>query len=202
MTPDGRFAVIGGRLVVTTPPGVPEDPAALDHPRVPEDFILKLEFRATPNADSGVYLRGPQLQCRDYRLAGPYKDLKSYKPQDWNELVVTVQNGVARATCNGELLEADLKVPRPGPSAWRATAARWSTGASGSRDCPTVGTARPLSVARLVACPARAEVTPMRVSILSLSVAACWCSHPSWSWPPDTAAASASSAPGAGPPGD
>jgi hypothetical protein len=74
----------------------------------PENFILKLEFRATPNADSGVYLRGPQLQCRDYGLAGP--KTSSSKPQDWNELVITVTNGVARATCNGELLEADFKL--------------------------------------------------------------------------------------------
>ena len=54
----------------------------------------KLEFRATPNADSGVFLRGPQLQCRDYPLAGPYTNLTKYKPQDWNEMIVTVQNGV------------------------------------------------------------------------------------------------------------
>ncbi len=76
---------------------------------------MKLEFRATPNADSGVYLRGPQLQCRDYLLAGPYKELKRYKPQDWNEIVVTVQNGVARCTCNGEVLEAEFKLPESGP---------------------------------------------------------------------------------------
>ena len=81
----------------------------------PEDFVLKLEFRATPNADSGVFLRGSQLQCRDYRLAGPYKDLKHYKPQDWNELVVTVENGKARSTCNGEPLEMEQKVPATGP---------------------------------------------------------------------------------------
>ena len=80
-----------------------------------DDFVLKLEFRATPNADSGVYVRGPQLQCRDYGLAGPFKGLKNYKPQDWNELVVTVQNGVARATNNGEVLDVELKVPASGP---------------------------------------------------------------------------------------
>lgn len=61
-----------------------------------EDFILKLEFRASVNADSGIYLRGPQLQCRDYLLAGPYKELKKYKPQDWNqiEVVVSGQNAI------------------------------------------------------------------------------------------------------------
>ena len=80
-----------------------------------KDFVLKLEFRATPNADSGIYVRGPQLQCRDYLLAGPYKQLKNYKPQDWNEIVVTVTGGVARATCNGEFLEEAMAVPASGP---------------------------------------------------------------------------------------
>ena len=77
--------------------------------------MLKLEFRATPNADSGVYIRGPQLQCRDYLIAGPYKQLKEYKPQGWNEMVVTVTNGIAFSTCNGEVLEAAMKVPAVGP---------------------------------------------------------------------------------------
>jgi len=81
----------------------------------PKDFNLKLEFRAAVNADSGVFIRKPQLQCRDYPVAGPYKDLKKYKPQDWNEIEVTVTNGVAHCTCNGEVLEAALKVPETGP---------------------------------------------------------------------------------------
>ena len=79
------------------------------------DFILKLEFRATPNADSGVFNRQPQLQCRDYLLAGPYTDLKNYRQQDWNELVVTVKGLAAHATCNGELLTNNLPVPASGP---------------------------------------------------------------------------------------
>jgi lysophospholipase L1-like esterase len=114
-TPDGRFAVVNGRLVVTTPPEYRKIQQLWTTREFPEDFVLKLEFRATPNADSGVYLRGPQLQCRDYRLAGPYKGLKLYRPQDWNEIVVTVHGGVAVCTCNGELLEGDFKVPGTGP---------------------------------------------------------------------------------------
>jgi lysophospholipase L1-like esterase len=112
---DGRFRVIGGRLVVTTPPEYRKIQQLWTTREFPEDFVLKLEFRATPNADSGVYLRGPQLQCRDYALAGPFKNLKLYKPQDWNELVVTVRGGVATATCNGEPLEGELKLPETGP---------------------------------------------------------------------------------------
>ncbi len=114
-SPDGRFAVIGGRLVVTTPPEYRKIQQLWTGREFPEDFVLRLEFRATPNADSGIYLRGPQLQCRDYRIAGPYKELKLYRPQDWNEIEVTVKNGVARATCNGELIEAELKLPGSGP---------------------------------------------------------------------------------------
>jgi lysophospholipase L1-like esterase len=114
-SPDGRFEVINGRLVVTTPPEGRKIQQLWTTREFGDDFILKLEFRATPNADSGVYVRGPQLQCRDYALAGPFTNLKMYKPQDWNELVITVQNGVARATCNGEALEGELKVPASGP---------------------------------------------------------------------------------------
>ena len=115
VTPDGRFAAMNGRLVVKTPPEYRKIQQLWTTREFPQDFVLKLEFRATPNADSGVFLRGPQLQSRDYPLAGPYKGLKLYKPQDWNELVVTVRAGVARATCNGELLEAELKLPDSGP---------------------------------------------------------------------------------------
>lgn len=114
-TPDARFQAINGRLVVTTPPEGRKIQQLWTAREFPEDFILKLEFRATPNADSGVYLRGRQLQVRDYRLAGPYKLLKLYKPQDWNRLEITVQNGVARATCNGEVIEENLKLPATGP---------------------------------------------------------------------------------------
>ena len=80
-----------------------------------KDFILTLEFRASKNADSGIYLRGTQLQCRDYLLAGPYKNLKNYKPQDWNKIEVVVKNNIARCTCNGEILEEALSIPVTGP---------------------------------------------------------------------------------------
>jgi hypothetical protein len=114
-TPDGRFRAIAGRLVVTASPAYRRIQQLWTEREFPEDFVLKLEFRATPNADSGTYVRGPQLQVRDYRIAGPYKQLERYRPQDWNEVVVTVLGGRARATCNGELLEAEMKIPATGP---------------------------------------------------------------------------------------
>jgi lysophospholipase L1-like esterase len=112
---DGRYRVINGRLVVTTPTEGRRIQQLYTTRDFPDDFTLKLEFRATPNADSGVFLRGRQLQCRDYPLAGPYKNLKNYKPGEWNELVVTVKGNKACCTVNGEVLEQAYELPATGP---------------------------------------------------------------------------------------
>ena len=114
-TPDGRFRVVAGRLVVTAAPEYRRLQQLYTTRDFGEDFVLRLEFRAMPNADSGVYVRGPQLQCRDYALADPYRRLQRYKPQAWNELEITVRGGVARVTCNGEVLEDAMTVPASGP---------------------------------------------------------------------------------------
>ena len=114
---DGRYSAKDGILVVN-----PRDDTKGPHLRqlwtvqeFAKDFVLRLEFRASVDADSGIFLRVPQLQCRDYLVAGPYKELKAYKPQDWNVIEVTVKDGLARCTCNGEVLEAALKLPATGP---------------------------------------------------------------------------------------
>ncbi len=112
---DGRYVAKNGRLIVTTPPEGRRIQQIWTTREFPKDFILKLEFRATPNADSGIFIRKPQLQCRDFPLAGPYTELKNYKPQDWNEVVITVKGNVAHCTCNGEVLEAEFSVPETGP---------------------------------------------------------------------------------------
>lgn len=112
---DGRYRAIGNRLVVTTPPEGRKIQQLWTTQEFTGDFTLKLEFRATPNADSGVFLMGPQLQCRDYLLAGPYKDLKKYEPGNWNELIVVARDGKARCTCNGEVIEEAFDVPENGP---------------------------------------------------------------------------------------
>jgi lysophospholipase L1-like esterase len=114
-TPDGRFVARNGRLIVTTPREGRKIQQLSTTRDFPDDFILRLEFRATPNADSGIFVRNPQLQCRDYPLAGPYQNLKNYRPGNWNEMEVTVKNGVAHCLCNGEVLEEAMKVPDTGP---------------------------------------------------------------------------------------
>jgi lysophospholipase L1-like esterase len=112
---DGRYVAENGRLIVTTPPEGRRIQCLWTKREFPSDFVLKLEFRATPNADSGVFIREPQLQCRDYLIAGPYNQLQHYKAQDWNELVVEVKGTQAFCTCNGEVLERAFKLPKTGP---------------------------------------------------------------------------------------
>lgn len=111
---DGRYSAGDG--ILTVHPRVPRLVQQLwTTQQFPSDFNLKLEFRASTNADSGIFIRKPQLQCRDYLVAGPYKDLKKYKPQDWNEIDITVTNNLAYCTCNGEVLTNALPVPTTGP---------------------------------------------------------------------------------------
>jgi len=114
-SPDGRFVAKNGRLIVTTPSEGRRIQQLSTTQEFPKNFNLRLEFRATPNADSGIFIRGRQLQCRDYPLAGPYKKLKNYRPGDWNEIEVTVRDGVAYCLCHGEVVEAAMKLPATGP---------------------------------------------------------------------------------------
>jgi len=109
---DGRYSAKDGMIVVNPGTGLAQLWTTAEFGN---DFELHVEFRAAVNADSGLFLRGEQLQVRDYPVAGPYKNLQKYKPQDWNQIVVIVKDDVAHCTCNGEVLEAALKLPPSGP---------------------------------------------------------------------------------------
>ena len=121
-TDDGRFAVKDGVLVITgskdTPPRMTEIETVDSYDG---DFTLRLEFRASRDANSGLHLRDKafahQLQIRDYPRVGPYKMLKNYRDGDWNAIEVVVTGTKARCTCNGEPLEAALEIPEKGPLA-------------------------------------------------------------------------------------
>lgn len=114
-TADKRFEVKDGIIIVNEGKGV----TAIDTAQsLPAAFHLKLEFRAAPKADSGVYIRGPQLQVRDYPTVGPYKDVK-FNKGDWNELEITVTSPVYSAKVNGkdvgdkDVLELTFKDGKP-----------------------------------------------------------------------------------------
>lgn len=85
-----------------------------------KDFQLKLEFRTTtnkPKDNSGIYIRGPQLQLdavTEGGLTGVFKKLAKFKPGDWNEIEITVTGTRAACTCNGAAIGKDMTVPETG----------------------------------------------------------------------------------------
>lgn len=121
-TADGRFAVKDGVLVITGSKDSPPRMAEIDTiESFDGDFTIRLEFRASKDANSGLHLRDKvfahQFQIRDYPRVGPYKSIKNYKNGDWNEVEVVVTGTKARCSCNGEVLEEALDIPKGGPLA-------------------------------------------------------------------------------------
>jgi hypothetical protein len=75
------------------------------------DCILRLQFKASERADSGVYLHGNQFQVRDYPTAGPAKYAPAAKPAgEWNELEFDSTDGVAKVKLNGQVIEEQWKL--------------------------------------------------------------------------------------------
>jgi len=86
-----------------------------------KDFHLKFEFRTpTDNKknNSGLFLRGPQLQLDGTTmggLTGVFRNIKNFKEGDWNEIDVTVKGTEATCRCNGELImKKPMTIPTTG----------------------------------------------------------------------------------------
>ena len=85
-----------------------------------KDFIFKLEFRNSgekPKDNSGIYIRGPQLQLdavTEGGLTGVFRKLTKFKVGDWNEIEITLKGTEAICKCNGEMIRKPMKVPEKG----------------------------------------------------------------------------------------
>jgi len=105
-TPDKRVEVKDGAIVMNEKDkdgkGGIKDLYTVQ--QFPKNFILKMEFRAALKADSGVYIRGPQLQVRDFIRRGEQKQLTKFKDDGWNELEISVKGGVVTTNVNGKAL--------------------------------------------------------------------------------------------------
>ncbi len=114
-TPDRRIAVENGVIVMNEKDSKGKGGIRdlYTSKSFAKDFHLKLEFRAAAKADSGVYIRGLQLQVRDFIRRGEQKHMKKFKNDDWNELDITVTGTEAVCRVNGEAL-AKMKVPAKG----------------------------------------------------------------------------------------
>ncbi len=172
---DGRFAVKDGILTITGSKDKPPRMAEIDTVESFDgDFTLRLEFRASRDANSGLHLRDKafahQFQIRDYPRVGPYKTLKDYKDGDWNAIEVVVSGSKARCTCNGELLEAALVIPDKGPLALQSEInvveyrniriKREDRGLEVERDIPYAAPAQPRQVLDVYS-PPRAQGLPV-----------------------------------------
>ena len=115
-TPDGRIEVKNGAIVMKAKDakgkgGIRDLYTAQSFEK---DFVLKMQFKGSLKSDSGVYIRGPQLQVRDFIRRGEQKQLKNFKNDDWNELDITVMGTKATCLINGERLQI-MNVPAKGP---------------------------------------------------------------------------------------
>ena len=73
--------------------------------------VIRMQFRASEKADSGVFIHDKQLQVRDYPKAGPGKYAKFAKSAgQWNELEWDITRGVAVVKLNGEVIEKAWKI--------------------------------------------------------------------------------------------
>jgi 3-keto-disaccharide hydrolase len=103
-TADKRFTVEKGVIVAQEGKGIKD---LYTTKLFSKDFQLKVEFRASLKSDSGVYVRGAQLQVRDYIRRNERPQLKGkFKDDDWNSLDITVKAGVIVSKVNGKDLTA------------------------------------------------------------------------------------------------
>ncbi len=85
-----------------------------------QDFHLKLEFRTPADNkknNSGLFIRGPQLQLDGTNVGGltnVFKNIKNFKEGDWNEIDITVKGREAICRCNGEPVGKAMKIPAAG----------------------------------------------------------------------------------------
>lgn len=75
-----------------------------------KNCVIRVQFKAADNADSGFFVHGSQFQVRDYPKAGPKNYAGPAKPAgQWNELEFDFTDGTAVVKLNGEVIEKTFK---------------------------------------------------------------------------------------------
>ena len=76
-----------------------------------KNCVIRMQFKATKGADSGVFIYGHQLQVRDYPNAGPKQYAKPAKPHgEWNDLEFDITKGQAVVKLNGKVIEKSWEI--------------------------------------------------------------------------------------------
>jgi len=109
---DRDWSVVHGAIHLhykSPPPGG----AIFSQKRHSSNAVIRLQFRATYGADSGVFIHGNQFQVRDYRNSLP--DTMKYAsfckpPGQWNDLEFDITDGVAVVKLNGTVIHEAWKI--------------------------------------------------------------------------------------------
>ena len=111
---DGRFVARHGRLIVTTPPEGRKIQQLYTTPGFPAGFRPAPRVSGHTQRGQRYFHSRPAVAVSRLSLAGPFKNLQNYRPGDWNEIEVTVKGDLAHCLCNGEVLDAAMKIPSTG----------------------------------------------------------------------------------------
>lgn len=106
-TPDGRFSVSGGVLVMAAKSKDGKKDTRDIHlvREFNKDFILKLEYKASQEAKASLLIRNTVFPLDDFIRRGEQKHLKKFRNDDWNEVEIVVK--MAAWAENKRLTESD-----------------------------------------------------------------------------------------------
>ncbi len=93
-TPDGRFKVSDGNLVVDDK--VKGDVVINTAREFAKDVHVKFEFRPGPGCNNDLYFRGQKFDLKK-------GDVKNFKEGVWHEFEIVVKGDKAEFKCNGEV---------------------------------------------------------------------------------------------------
>jgi len=109
--PKGDWTIVDGAIHLEyRPPGAGVIWSEKTHSR---DCTVRLQYRASQGADSGVFIHGRQFQVRDYENS--YPDTKKYAKFDnsagqWNDLEFDIADGLATVKLNGQVIQESWKI--------------------------------------------------------------------------------------------
>ncbi len=108
-TPDGRFTVNGGSIVLNkADKSGKSDARSLKTVKTfLRDFDFKLEFKSSNESEGTVTVRGLAIPIGDFKRRGQQTHMKKFKTDDWNEIAVSVRT---RGYVNGQQLNEGDKI--------------------------------------------------------------------------------------------
>ena len=165
-SPDGRYEAKDGLLRVNDRLPRLQQQLATTQP-LPANCVIRMEFRPMQWTDGGVFVRGTQLQVRDFLTVGPYYDLLHHRTQEWNTLEIYMQGPWVFASSNGEVMEPSFRVSATGGLGFEADLGVMDYRRIRVKELPAGGPTVPAAMPAPATRPNLATLDrPIRVAIL------------------------------------